>query len=102
MRPMRRGTSSKLDAMRMGEGNFKMLKKPNQLWQRKEVPSEPLMAAAGYYQRHKQALFRFIDDANVPIDNSATEREFQQVAKLCLNMLFAGSTHGAHRLAPFS
>ena len=44
------------------------------------LPSEPLMAAAGYYQRHKQALFRFIDDANVPIDNSATEREFQHVA----------------------
>ena len=31
------------------------------------------------------------------IDNSATEREFQNVAKLRLNMLFAGSTEGAHR-----
>ena len=61
------------------------------------LPSEPLMTAAGYYQRHKQALFSFIDDANVPIDNSATEREFQHVAKLRLNMLFAGSTEGAHR-----
>ena len=55
------------------------------------------MAAVGYYQRHKKALFRFIDDANVPIDNSATEREFQNVAKLRLNVLFAGSTEGAHR-----
>lgn len=35
--------------------------------------------------------------ANVPIDNSATEREFQNVAKLRLNVLFAGSTAGAHR-----
>ena len=61
------------------------------------LPSEPLLAAVGYYQRHKKALFRFIDDANVPIDNSATEREFQNVAKLRLNMLFAGSTEGAHR-----
>jgi hypothetical protein len=61
------------------------------------LPSEPLMAAVGYYQRHKAALFRFIDDANVPIDNSATEREFQNVAKLRLNVLFAGSTEGAHR-----
>jgi hypothetical protein len=33
----------------------------------------------------------------VPIDNSPTEREFQNVAKLRLNMLFAGSTEGAHR-----
>ncbi len=61
------------------------------------LPSEPLMAAVGYYQRHHEALFRFIDDANVPIDNSATEREFQNVAKLRLNVLFAGSTEGAHR-----
>ena len=61
------------------------------------LPSEPLMVAVGYYQRHKKALFRLIDDANVPIDNSATEREFQNVAKLRLNVLFAGSTEGAHR-----
>ena len=46
------------------------------------LPSEPLMVAVRYYQRHSEALFRFIDDANVPIDNSATEREFQNVAKL--------------------
>jgi len=61
------------------------------------LPSEPLASAVGYYQRHKKALFRFIDDANVPIDNSATERVFQNVAKLRLNVLFAGSTEGAHR-----
>jgi transposase len=61
------------------------------------LPSEPLMVAVRYYQRHKDALFRFIDDADVPIDNSATEREFQNVAKLRLNVLFAGSTEGAHR-----
>jgi hypothetical protein len=61
------------------------------------LPSEPLMAAVGYYQRHGKALFRFIDDANVPIDNSATEREFQNVAKLGLNVLFAGSTESAQR-----
>ncbi len=33
----------------------------------------------------------------VPIDNSPTEREFQNVAKLRLDMLFEGSTEGAHR-----
>jgi hypothetical protein len=61
------------------------------------LPSEPLAAAVGYYQRHGDALFRFLDDPDVPIDNSPTEREFQTVAKLRLNMLFAGSTEGAHR-----
>jgi transposase len=61
------------------------------------LPSEPLTAAIAYYKNHRDALFRFIDDPLVPIDNSPTEREFQNVAKLRLNMLFAGSTEGAHR-----
>lgn len=61
------------------------------------LPSEPLAAAISYYKNHSAALFRFIEDPLVPIDNSPTEREFQNVAKLRLNMLFAGSTEGAHR-----
>lgn len=61
------------------------------------LPSEPLRAAVRYYRGHREALYRFIDDADVPIDNSPTEREFQNVAKLRLNMLFAGSSEGAHR-----
>lgn len=61
------------------------------------LPSDPLTTAVRYYQRHWNALTRFIDDPQVPIDNSPTEREFQNVAKLRLNMLFAGSTEGAHR-----
>jgi transposase len=61
------------------------------------LPSEPLTVAIRYYRNHGSALTRFIDDARVPIDNSPTEREFQNVAKLRLNKLFAGSTEGAHR-----
>jgi transposase len=61
------------------------------------LPSEPLAVAVRYYRKHGDALFRFVDDPDVPIDNSPTEREFQSVAKLRLNMLFAGSTEGAHR-----
>jgi transposase len=61
------------------------------------LPSEPLAVAVRYYQHHGAALFRFVDDPDVPIDNSPTEREFQNVAKLRFNMLFAGSTEGAHR-----
>jgi hypothetical protein len=53
------------------------------------LPSEPLREAVRYYLNHEAALFRFID-------NNPTEREFQNVAKLRLNMLFAGSTEGAH------
>lgn len=61
------------------------------------LPTEPLMQAVRYYRNHRDALYRFIDDPDVPIDNSPTEREFQNVAKLRLNMLFAGSSEGAHR-----
>ena len=61
------------------------------------LPTEPLTAAIRYYDNHHDALFRFVDDPRVPIDNSPTEREFQNVAKLRLAMLFAGSTEGAHR-----
>jgi hypothetical protein len=61
------------------------------------LPSEPLAQAVPYYRRHRDALFRFLEDPIVPLDNSATEREFQNFAKLRLNMLFAGSTEGAHR-----
>jgi hypothetical protein len=55
------------------------------------------MEAVSYYTNHEAEFFRFIDDPDVPIDNNPTEREFQNVAKLRLNMLFAGSTEGAHR-----
>jgi transposase len=61
------------------------------------LPAEPLAAAVRYYVRHRDALLRFIDDPRVPIDNSPTERAFQNFAKLRLNMLFAGTTEGAHR-----
>lgn len=61
------------------------------------LPTEPLTTAVRYYRKHRNALYRFIDDPDVPIDNSPTERELQNVAKLRLNMLFAGSSEGAHR-----
>jgi hypothetical protein len=61
------------------------------------LPSEPLAIAVRYDKNHRDALVRVIDDPDVPIDNSPTEREFQNVAKLRLNMPFAGSTEGALR-----
>jgi hypothetical protein len=63
------------------------------------VPSDPLAKALAYYKRHWEALLRFLDHPEIPIDNSGTERLYQPVAKLRHNVLFAGSTEGAHRLA---
>lgn len=63
------------------------------------VPSDALAKVLRYYQNHWGPLTAFLNDANIPIDNSASEREFQAVAKLRLNSLFAGGTEGAHRAA---
>jgi transposase len=63
------------------------------------VPSDLLAATIRYYRNHEAALFRFVGDAEIPIDNSACEREFQNVAKLRLACLFAGGTEGGHRMA---
>ncbi|MCB9688376.1 MAG: transposase [Alphaproteobacteria bacterium] len=52
-----------------------------------------------YYRNHWKELTRFLDDPSIPIDNSASEREFQWVAKLRLNSFFAGGTEGAQRAA---
>ena len=63
------------------------------------APDDLLAKVIRYYRNHWQALFRFVDHPELPIDNSASEREYQNVAKLRLNSLFAGSTEGAHRAA---
>ena len=63
------------------------------------TPDDELAKVIRYYRTHWQALFRFVDHPQIPIDNSATEREYQSVAKLRHNRLFAGSTEGAHRMA---
>ena len=63
------------------------------------TPDDPVAQTIRYYRNHWEALFRFVDHPEIPIDNSATEREFQNFAKLRLNSLFAGSSEGAHRMA---
>jgi transposase len=52
-----------------------------------------------YYRNHWAELMRFLSDPELPLDNSASEREFQPIAKMRLNCLFAGGTEGAHRAA---
>lgn len=63
------------------------------------LPSDKLAEAIRYYRNHWDALFRFIEDPRLPLDNSAAEREFQHLAKLRWNVLFAGSSEGAHAMA---
>lgn len=63
------------------------------------IPDDPLAKVITYYRNHWDALTRFLLDPELPLDNSASEREFQFFAKLRLNCLFAGGTEGAHRAA---
>jgi transposase len=63
------------------------------------TPGDALAKVIRYYRNHWDALFRFVDHPEIPIDNSGSEREFQNFAKLRLNCLFAGSSEGAHRAA---
>lgn len=63
------------------------------------LPSDPLGKVVRYYLRHFGALTAFVDDPNIPIDNNASERAFQDHARLRLNALFAGSAEGARRWA---
>jgi transposase len=60
---------------------------------------DPVAKVIRYYQNHWDPLMRFLSDPSLPLDNSRSEREFQVVAKLRLNVLFAGGTEGAHRAA---
>ena len=54
------------------------------------TPSDPLAETIRYYRNHWEALFLFVDYPEIPTDNSASEREYQHVAKVRLNCLFAG------------
>jgi hypothetical protein len=62
-------------------------------------PSDPVGAVARFYLRHFDDLTRFVDHAEIPLDNNQSEREFQRHAKLRLASLFAGSPEGGHRWA---
>jgi hypothetical protein len=63
------------------------------------LPSDPLGKAIRYYLVHFDDLTRFVDDAEIPIDNNQSERAFQDHARLRLNSLFAGSGEGGRRWA---
>ena len=62
-------------------------------------PSDPVRKVAKYYLDHFDDLTRFVDHAEIPLDNNEAEREFQRHAKLRQACLFAGSPEGAHRWA---
>ncbi len=60
---------------------------------------DAVVKVANYLRNHWTGLTRFVDHADLPLDNNGAEREFQRHAKLRYASLFAGSIAGARRWA---
>jgi transposase len=57
--------------------------------------------ACSYALKRKAQLMRYLDDAELDIDNNIAERTIRQVAVGRKNWLFSGSVEGAHFAAKF-
>jgi hypothetical protein len=71
------------------------------LHQGTRLPKEPLTQAMNYLQNHWRALFRFLEDGRIPIDNNFAERQLKAIAIGRKNYLFAGSQQAAEQAAVF-
>ena len=63
------------------------------------LPSDNFGKVVRYYLKHFDDLTRFVDDADIPIDNNPSERAFQDLARMRYNSLFVGSPEAGHRWA---
>lgn len=68
-------------------------------WQRDVLPQSPFGKAVQYALNQWAALNRYLDDAALPIDNNASERDLRGVAVGRKNWLFCGSDRGGHTAA---
>ncbi|RME27382.1 MAG: hypothetical protein D6798_04685 [Deltaproteobacteria bacterium] len=62
------------------------------------LPSNPVRKAMQYYVNHWDALTRFLEDPDVPLDNNWSESALRMIALLRKNSLFAGGMEGVRRL----
>ena len=70
------------------------------LTQRQRVPDDCGTARAiGYSLRRWEALTRYLEDGDVPIDNNWAESQIRPWAVGCSNWLFAGFLHSGQRAA---
>lgn len=68
-------------------------------WQRESLPQSPFGKAVQYTLNQWTALGRYLDDATLPIDNNASERDLRGVAVGRKNWLFCGSDRGGQTAA---
>ncbi len=64
-----------------------------------EPPESALSKACGYVVNQHDALWCFLDDGHLPLDNNLCERQLRAVAVGRKNYLFAGSDRAAQRAA---
>jgi len=60
-------------------------------WRERLLPKHPMAEAVGYCLNQWQELNCLLDDAAVPIDNNAAEREMKRVVLNRKNSLFVGN-----------
>ena len=67
--------------------------------QPKHLPKGPMGEAMSYSLNHWPALCRFLDNAQIPVDNNASERALRVAALGRKNFLFVGSDEAGENLA---
>jgi len=65
------------------------------------IPKEPLRKAVDYALNQKKALYRYLEDGWLKIDNNTSENTIRPLALGRKNWLFAGSERGARATALF-
>ncbi len=63
------------------------------------LPKSPAGQAVNYALKNWQALTRYCEDGNLPIDNNHTERSLRGIAVGRHNWLFVGSDRGGRTMA---
>ena len=63
------------------------------------VPSEPLRTAVNYALNQRDALYRFLEDGRLELDNNTAENAIRPLAIGRKNWLFAGSERGGRAAA---
>lgn len=63
------------------------------------TPKSPMGTAIGYALNNWKSLTRFLEDANLPLDNNRSERLLRTIALGRKNFLFVGNNGAGHNLA---
>jgi transposase len=73
-----------------------------QRWKLELIPKHPMADAVNYALNQWQAMTIFLEDAAVPLDNNASEREMKRVVINRKNSLFVGNERGGRTMAILS